>query len=111
MARSSLRCFYSGLSVKLRHDSLGPGSLVISSGGSRGGAQGGRLPPPLSFLDESRGLLVEFVWGYFILELVGIDAFIAISDNCIQHLVRLKREKTQQAYGLTPFCREIFFNQ
>ena len=25
MARSSLRCFYSGLPVKLRHDSLGPG--------------------------------------------------------------------------------------
>ena len=85
--------------------------LVISSGGSRGGAQGGRLPPPPSFLDESRGLLVEFVWGYFILELIGIDAFIAISDNCIQHLVRLKREKTQQAYGLTPFGRESFFNQ
>ena len=85
--------------------------LVISSGGSRRGAQGGLLPPPPSFLDESRDLLVEFVWGYFILELIGIDAFIAISDNCIQHLVRLKREKTQQAYGLTPFCRAIFFNQ
>ena len=86
--------------------------LVIPSGGSRGGARGGAAsPPPPSFLDESRGLLGEFVWGYFILELIGIDAFIAISDNCIQHLVRLKREKTQQAYGLTPFCREIFFNQ
>ena len=85
--------------------------LVISSGGSRGGARGGRLLPPPSFLDESRGLLVEFVWGYFILELIGIDAFIGISDNCVQHLVRLKREKTQQAYGLTPFCRETFFNQ
>ena len=51
------------------------------------GPRGGRLPPPPSFLDESRGLLVEFVWGYFILELIGIDAFVAISDNCIQHFV------------------------
>ena len=85
--------------------------LVISSGGSRGGARGGRLPPPPSFLDESRGLLGEFVWGDFILELIGMDAFIAISDNCIQHLVRLKREKTQQAYGFTPFGRDNFFTQ
>ena len=84
--------------------------LVISSGGSRGGAGGGGAPPP-SFLDESRGLLSEFVWGYFILKLISIDAFITISDDCIRHLVRLKREKTQQAYGFTPFGRENFFNQ
>ena len=83
--------------------------LVISSGGSRGGTWGARLPPPPSFLDESRGLLGEFLWGYFILELIAIDAFIALSDDCTQHLVRSKREKTQQAYGLTPFGRENFF--
>ena len=113
MARSSLRCFYSGLPVKLRHDSLGPGIAFgnIQWRIEARGPGGGRLPPSPSFLDESRDLLVEFVWGYFILELIGIDAFIAISDNCIQHLVRLKREKTQQAYGFTPFGRENFFNQ
>ena len=47
--------------------------------------------------------------SYFVLELIAIDAFIAISDDCIQHLVRLKREKIQQAYGFTPFGRENFF--
>ena len=61
MARSSLRCFYSGLPVKLRHDSLGPGTvpLVISSGGSRGGAQGGRLPPPPHFWTKAEASLLS----------------------------------------------------
>ena len=82
--------------------------LVIFSDGSREGPRGGCLPPPPSFLDESRGLLVEFVWGYFILELIAIDAFIALSDDCIQHLVRLKREKTQQIRFYTFWSREFF---
>ena len=77
--------------------------LVISSGGSRGGARAARLPP--HFWTKAEASLVS----YFVLELIAIDAFIAISDDCIQHLVRLKREKIQQAYGFTPFGRENFF--
>ena len=54
--------------MKLRHDSLGQG---IAFGSIRG----------------------EFVWGYSILELIAIDAFMTISDNYLQHLARLKRER------------------